>query len=315
MLDVVVVGGGPAGMSAALVLGRSRRRTRLFDHGPPRNEAADHAHNLFTREGTTPGNLHAISRAQLDPYPSVEVVDGEVTRLRRTEGGFVVTDAGGREHAARRVLLATGVEDDLPAFDGFERFWGRSAFHCPYCHGWESRDRRLAVLGNRSRAEAFASVELMRGWTKDLVLCTDGAIELGDGERDVLALLEVDVRERPIAALEGGDALERIRFDDGSAVVCQGMYLHPPQHVRGELLGQLGCRLCDNGLVEVGTDWQTSVPGVFAAGDMSSTLQQVVTAAASGTAAAIALNRGLIADDFADALARAEPGRLAGTSR
>lgn len=302
-------------MSAALVLGRSLRRTRLYDHGAPRNTVADSAHNLFTRDGTSPGALHAISRTQLEAYKSVEVCDDEVTAVEPADGGFAVRDARGEEHLTRRVLLATGVEDELPQYAGFADHWGQSAFHCPYCHGWESRGRRVAVLGNRHRQAAIDSVELMRGWTHDLVLCTDGAVKLHDGERDILALLGVELRERPIAALEGSGTLECIRFDDGSLVAADALYLHPPQHVRGPLPGMLGCALGDNGLIEVGPDWQTSTPGVFAAGDLASTLQQVVTAAASGTAAAISLNRGLLADDLAEALARPEAVGPAGPAR
>jgi thioredoxin reductase len=303
--DVAIVGGGPAGLSAALILGRSLRRTVVFDHGEPRNLAAAHAHNLFTREGVPPEALADIARRQLAGYASVCVYDTEVLDAVRRDDAFLLRDDSGREVRARRVLLATGVEDDLPAWEGFDRFWGRSVFHCPYCHGWESRGKRIAVLGDRGEAEGMNGVEMMRGWTRDLVLCTDGAVELSDGVRDVLALLRVEVREERIAAVEGGDALERVRFTDGSALECEGLYLHPPQRVRGPLVERLGCRLHRTGLVEVGSDAQTSCPGVFAAGDMASTLQQVVTAAASGTAAAISLNRGLLADDLAAALAQA----------
>lgn len=294
-------------MSAALVLGRSLRHTLVFDHGAPRNLAADHAHNLFTRDGTPPVALHEIARRQLATY-GVGTCEREVTRIEPVEKGFEVTDAEGEAYRARRILLATGVADDVPSWPGFERFWGQSVFHCPYCHGWESRERRIAVLGNRSEKEAMAGVEIMRGWTRDLVLCTDGEVELGEGVRDLLALLHVEVREERIRALHGDGSLETVEFTDGTRMPCGGMYLHPPQHVRGELVRDLGCRLENTGLVEVGADHQTSVPGVYAAGDMTSTLQQVVTAAASGTSAAISLNRALLADDLAEALATAPAG-------
>ncbi len=294
-------------MSAALVLGRSLRRTLVFDHGVPRNLAAERAHNLFTRDDTPPVALHLIARRQLATY-DVPVLDVEVIAAERRENVFRVLDAGGDEYRARRILLATGVRDDVPEWEGFDRFWGQSVFHCPYCHGWESRGRRLAILGNRSEKEALSAVELLRGWSDDLVLCTDGEVGIGDGLRDLLALLRIDVYEQPIRALRGGDRLERIEFEDGTELRCGGMYLHPRQHVRGRLVGQLGCRLENTGLVEIGADHQTSVPGVYTAGDMASTLQQVVTAAASGTAAAISLNRALLADDLAEALATAPAG-------
>lgn len=305
LLDVVIVGGGPAGMSAALVLGRSLRRTLVLDHGAPRNSAAGHAHNLFTRDGTAPEALQLIARRQLAAYPGALVRDAQVTTIHREGDLFVATDTEGDAHRARRVLLASGVVDELPPYEGFERFWGTSAFHCPYCHGWEARGRCVAILGDRSAEEAMSAVEQMRGWTHDLVLCTDGGVELDEGARATLALLGVELRESPIESLEGGDALECIRFADGTRVDCGALFLHPRQHVRGPLVESLGCRLCDNGLVEVGPDSQTSVPGIYAAGDMTSTLQQVVTAAASGTAAAISLNRGLLAEDLAHALAHA----------
>jgi thioredoxin reductase len=294
-------------MSAAIVLGRSLRRTLVCDTGAPRNLVADHAHNLFTREGVPPEALQDIARRQLAGYASVTLRDDEVVEVAREGEAFRLRTAGGDEALVRRLLLATGVEDVLPVWEGFRRFWGASVFHCPYCHGWEARGRRIVVLGDRGEAEAMNGVEMMRGWTRDLVLCTDGGGPLSEGLRDVLALLQVEVREERIRALEGGDALARVRFEDGTAVDCGGLYLHPPQRVRGPLVGQLGCRLARTGLVEVGADAQSSVPGVFAAGDMVSTLQQVVTAAASGTAAAISLNRGLLADDLAAALAGAHP--------
>lgn len=303
--DVAIVGGGPAGLSAALILGRSLRRTVVFDHGELRNLAADHAHNLFTREGVPPEALHEIARRQLAGYASVCLYDAEVLEARRTRDGFRLHDTDGREVLARRILLATGVEDDLPAWEGFHRFWGGSVFHCPYCHGWESRGKRIVVLGDRGEAEAMNGVEMMLGWSRDLVLCTDGKVELSDEVRATLAVLKVEVHEERIDGVEGRASLERVRFADGTTLACGGFYLHPRQQVRGPLVGQLGCRLLPNGLVEVGRDAQTSCAGVYAAGDMASTLQQVVTAAASGTAAAISLNRGLLADDLAAALASA----------
>ena len=298
MWDVVVVGAGPAGLSAALVFGRSRRRTLVLGHGAPRNAPADAAHNLFTRDGTPPLELLRTARDQLRPYDGVELRDAEAVEARREDDVFVVRDATGGTHRARAVLLAGGVEDLLPPIDGMRRLWGRSVLHCPYCHGWEVRDRRLAVLGDAHTGPELA--QLVRGWSRDLMLCTDGAV-LADEDRARLARAGVGVREARLVALEGGDALERLVFADGSRIERDALFVRPPQRVRGAVAAALGCALTEDGLLRVGDDWQTTVPGVYAAGDAASRMQQVVIAAASGTAAAIHLNRAFLAEDFAAA--------------
>jgi len=295
MWDVIVIGAGPAGLSAALVFGRARRRTLVLGHGAPRNAPADAAHNLFTRDGTPPLELLAVARAQLRPYDGVDLRDAEAVEAQCDGAGFVVRDANGMAHRARRLLLAGGVEDLLPEIDGVRRLWGRSVLHCPYCHGWEVRDRRLAVLGDAVTGPELA--QLVRGWSRDLVLCTDGAT-LDAADRTRLDLAGVPVRVERIVAVEGRDALERLVFADGTSLERDALFMRPAQRVRGALAAQLGCALDEGGLLRVGADGQTSVPGVYAAGDAASRMQQVVLAAASGTAAGIHLNRVLLAEDF-----------------
>ncbi len=199
--DVVVVGGGSAGLSAALVLGRSRRRTLVLDAGEPRNAPSSGVHGFFTRDGILLKELLDIGREQLEPYPSVEVRSARVTGASGENGDFEVVLDGGTVTRARKLLLATGVVDELPDKPGFEELWGRSVYHCPYCHGWEVRDRPLAVLSSDERAAERAA--FIRNWSRDLVLLTDGPANLNEEGRRTLRALGIPVREEKISHLEG----------------------------------------------------------------------------------------------------------------
>jgi thioredoxin reductase len=265
MLDVVVVGGGTAGLAAALVLGRARRRALVVSEGPPRNAPAAAAHSLFTRDGTPPAELLAIARAQLAPYETVALRTGQAVRARREDSGFIVGLGDGAEVRARRLLLAVGVRDELPPIEGAAALWGRGVLHCPYCHGWEVRDASLAV---RARGEqAMEMVPLLLQWSRDLLLCTDGPAGLSAADRAALAGHAVRIVETPIRCLEGSDTLERIVFADGSTETRAALFLRPVQALASDLPAHLGCALTEAGLLSVGPDTQTSVPGVYAAGD------------------------------------------------
>jgi thioredoxin reductase len=297
LLDVVVAGGGAAGLSAALVLGRARRRTLIVDDGHPRNAPSPAAHSVFTRDGTPPAELLETARAQLAPYDSVVFRPGRIVTAGREHGGVAVVLADGSVHRTRRLLLAIGVRDELPPIEGLAALWGRGVLHCPYCHGWEVRDAPLAVLA--AGTTAMQLVSLILQWSRDVVLCTSGPAGLTPEEREALARHGVRVVETPVTRLEGTRTLERIVFADGSAEPRAAMFLRPAQAPAGDLFRQLGCELTETGFITIGPDHQTSVPGVYAAGDATTPLQQVVVAAASGAAAAMAMNRALADEDFA----------------
>lgn len=302
MYDVIVVGGGTAGLSAALVLGRARRRTLVLDGGSPRNAPSPAAHGVFTRDGTPPGELLAIARAQLEPYVDVEVRVVAATSAGREGGSFLVGLADGGAARGRRLLLAVGVRDVLPPIEGLAALWGRGVLHCPYCHGWEVRDRPLAVLAQGGLAMEL--VPLLLQWSRDLVLCTNGPSGLCAADADALARHGVPVIETPITRLEGKDGLERIVFADGRVEARRGLFLKPPQAVASDLPRALGCAMTEAGHIAVQADHQTSVAGVYAAGDAASPFQQVVLAAAAGALAAIRLNRDLTQVSFAETAAR-----------
>jgi thioredoxin reductase len=303
MLDVVIVGGGPAGLNAALLLGRARRRVLVCDTGAPRNAPVAHLHGFLSRDGLPPSELGRIGREQLGAYGSVELrqVQVEAAGTASDDEGFAVTLADGTREAARRLLLATGVVDQLPAIDGLAGLWGRSVFNCPYCDGWEVRDQPLAVLGTDQRALQLA-LHLTR-WSDDVVWCSNGPLPapLEEAGRAPLTARGVRLRQEPIVRLEGADGqLARVVFASGEPLERRAAFLHPPTRQRSDLPGQLGCVLLEDGSVSVGDFDQTSVPGVYAAGEMARrpTMPvpgaQVVIAAAEGAIAAVAIDQDLL---------------------
>ena len=314
--DTVVVGAGVAGLSAALVLGRSRRRVLVLDGGEPRNAPSSGAHGFFSRDGIPPAELLRIGREQLAPYESVEYRRARARKAGDVSGAFEVVLEDGTTVFARRLILATGVADELPDRPGFSELWGRGVYHCPYCHGWEVRDRPLAVLNSGEGAADRAL--FIRNWSRDLVLLTDGPAKLDEEDRQRLGALGVPVREERISRLEGdpgrepgaaGGGLERVVFEDGSTLASEGLFYVPPQSQRSALAEDLGCELerRAHSLVVASdpTTRETTVPGVYAVGDTVGTgpLQSVALAAASGAAAAYFVNHALATEDVEAELA------------
>ena len=297
MYDVIIVGAGPAGLSAALVLGRCRRNVLVCDSGQPRNAASHGLHGFITRDGIDPKDFLRIAREQLSQYETVELRDATVVAGQRENDQFVLTTADGSKIASRKLLLATGVVDELPQVEGLDQFYGTSVFHCPYCDGWEMRDQPIAMYGRGENGSGLA-VELTL-WSRDLVLCTDGASELTDEHREKLAQFKIPVREERIARLEGKDGvLEQIVFDGGETLARRGVFFSTGWKQRSDLADSLGCQLTKEGCVDTGEYEATSVHGVYVAGDASRMVQFVIVAAAEGAQAAVAINKELMKEDL-----------------
>ncbi|MGV9309403.1 NAD(P)/FAD-dependent oxidoreductase [Nonomuraea sp. NPDC003727] len=299
IFDVAVVGGGPAGMAAALTLGRMRRSVLLLDAGHGRNAPAEAVHNFLTRDGTPPSRLRELGRQELSAYATVEVREETVTGVR---AGFRLQLSGGGTAQARRLLLATGLADDLPGPRGVGPLWGRSAFHCPYCHGYECTGRTVAVLGAEP-ARVRLALQLTR-LAADVTLCTDGR-PLDPAQRATLEANGVAVRCEAVARLEGsGDRLDQIVFESGPPLAREAVFVVNAPRQRSDLAARLGCATFADGCVEVDEFARTSVRGVYAAGDMARRatvpvpLAAVVAAAASGAVAGAALDQDLLGDDF-----------------
>lgn len=307
MLDVIIIGGGPAGLSAALVLGRCRRRVAVCDAGRPRNRSSPAVNGFLTRDGIAPREMLAIAREQLAPYVSVEIRDGEATDVRCVEGGgFEVVLADGGCLGSRKLLLATGVVDRLPAVEGAEAFYGRSLHHCPYCDGWAWRDRPISIYGQG--AGGFRLARTLTNWSRELTLCTDGPSGLGPGRRAALDRLGIAVRQGRIARLEGRDGrLERVVFERGPVLPTRAMFFSTGWALGTDFAERLGCAPPDRRGVRAGKRGETEVPGLYVAGDASRDVQFAIVAAAEGATAAYGINSALIEED----LDRATQGRHA----
>jgi thioredoxin reductase len=302
MLDALIIGGSNAGLSAALVLGRARRKVLLLDSGQARNTPSPEVHSFLTRDGTPPAELRRIAYEQLRPYTTVSLQFDSALSAQQDGKGFAVTTASGATHRARALLLATGVRDELPPVPGLAERWGRQVLHCPYCHGWEVRERRLAVLANAPWAAQYALT--IRGWSDDVTLLTDGPAALADEERQRLLRHGVVVDERPLAVLaDGSEGLLRIQFADGGAAEYAALFYRSRQRQASDLARQLGCALDAPmpgvELIRVDANGQTTVSGVYAAGDATNVMQQAIIAASEGLVAAGAINRALLMEEFA----------------
>ncbi len=297
LLDVIIIGAGPAGLSAALVLGRCRRKVVAFDSGEPRSKASRAMHGFITRDGIPPCDFRKIAREQLGTYPDVAVHEAEVVKAERGESQFTVTLKDGRRFAARLLLLATGIVDEVPQFQGYEEFWGRSMHLCPYCDGWEHRDKPLAIYGRGIEGIEFA-LELL-GWSRDLVLCTNGPAGFAADQLAQLQTAKIPLIETPIDRLEGHDGqISGVRFKDGSVHACEALFFTAPQHQRSDVPRQLGCKLSEDGTtLDCAECSSTNIPGVFVAGNTSRGLQLVIMAAADGTQAAFTINQALLEAD------------------
>jgi len=279
------------------MLGRCLRRVLLIDIGEQRNARSRGIHGYLTREGTPPAEFLRLAHAELERYETVTVRAGRVQHATRTSDGFTVITSDGSRHAGRKVLLATGVADELPDLEGLDRFYGTSVHHCPYCDAWEWRDRPLAVFGRGDSAAALALV--LRWWSGDVILCAGGPSGIADADLHRLAEAGVAVREDPVLRLEGSDGrLERIVFATGEPVARSAMFLAMGQHQRCDLAALLGCRFTEQGVVDTGSCEATNVPGLYVAGDASKEAQFVVVAAAEGAEAGMAIHKALLAEEM-----------------
>ena len=295
--DVIVVGAGPAGLSAALILGRCRRRVLLLDTNKPRNYASRALHGFLSRDGEHPQQLRRLGREQLRRYDTVKLVMKEATKARCLRDGFEVTLAGGRRVKCRKLLLATGVVDEVPRLPGLEPLYGRSVFHCPYCDGWESRDKRLVVYARSPNGVGLA-VEL-KLWSDDIVLCTDG-VRLPAKHVERLAQHDIPWYHQRIERLDGTKGqLRRVVFEDGHTIARSVMFFSMPQRQASDLASQLGCGFTRKGAVRTGDYEASDIPGVYVAGDASHLVQLAIVAAAEGAQAAFAINTDLLKEDLA----------------
>lgn len=294
--DVVVIGAGPAGLSAALVLGRCTRRVLVCDRGTPRSWASKAMHGFLSRDGIPPEEFAQLAHAELAPYTNVTFAPVEVTRAETLRTGFRV-HAGARTVTTRKLLIATGLADELPPIEGARERFGTSVFQCPYCDGWEFRDRPLAAYGPHRRGLEMARA--LTAWSRDVVLFTDGCANLRAAERQALRDNGIQLVDTPVTRLEGeGARLQHVVLDDGTRVPRDALFFDMPSYSQSDLARQLGCTFTKKGGIACGRYEATTVPGLYVAGNIIRNVQLSIVAAAEGANAAFGINRALTREDF-----------------
>lgn len=293
--EAVIVGGSYAGLSAALALGRALRHVLILDSGQPCNWQTPHSHNLLTQDGATPAHLAATARTQVLAYPTVTLRAGTVTAVTGVSPAFEVQTAAGETIRAKKILFATGIRDVLPAIPGFAESWGISVIHCPYCHGYEYRAQPTGILVNGAMALDFG--RLIRNWTKDLTIFTNGAPTFSPEHHQQLAALGIGVVSTQIKQIvHQQGVIQHLLFMDGTQHPLTALYARVPFEQHCPAPQALGCTLTETGHLAASEFRQTSVPGVYAAGDNSSLLRSVAGSIAMGNVAGAFINHELLAE-------------------
>lgn len=298
LLDCAVIGGGPAGLNASLVLGRSRRKTILFDDNNPRNAVTSESHGFITRDGINPQELKRIAQEELGNYPDVKIEKQRVLSVAKKNGVFQITAEDGVIHNAKKVILATGFKEVLPDIQSIKEFYGTSLFSCPFCDGWELRDRPLAVISENQ--PAFHLAKVVSNWTDNLIVCTNGKRTLSADEKGILESRGIKVYEEKIRSLIGEKGfLQKIEFDGGEAVLSDGGFVLPEWEQATDIGIQLGCNMNERGGIETDSWKRTTVEGLYACGDtLMAGPSQLILAAGEGSMAAISINGELIEEKF-----------------
>jgi thioredoxin reductase len=295
--DVIIVGGGPAGLNAALVLGRACRRVLLCDRGDPRNRYSHAMHGFLSRDGTDPAELRRISREQLARYSNVEIRDVAAAGVRCEGPEFGVDLSDGATERARKLILATGLIDVLPELPGLLQYYGRGVFNCPYCDGWEVRDRRLAVYA-RGRAAKAMALEI-RGWSDDLIVFAENADELSAEDRERLQANAIRLREEPVSEVVGdGERFTGVRLATGEVIERDALFVLADERPATSFAERLGCATQENGVVKTGSYEKTEIEGLFVVGDASRRVNFAIVAAAEGAMAAFACNTQLLKEQL-----------------
>lgn len=295
--DVIVIGGSYSGLSAAMALGRAARKVLIMDSGSPCNKQTPYSHNFLTQDGKPPAEIAAFARQQVRAYPTITFYEGIAASGAPGGSGFEIVAGSGERFTAAKLLFATGIKDLMPAISGFAECWGISILHCPYCHGYEVRNEKTAVLGNGEYAFDFS--KLISNWTNDLTLLTNGPSGLTAGQLAKIKACGVDLLEQEVSVIEESNGqVERVVFKDGSAISLRAIYTRLPFVQQTDIPASLGCEITADGYIKVDAFQRTTIPGVFACGDNSASFRALSTAVAAGSMAGAMVNKEIIEEEF-----------------
>lgn len=296
LLDAAIIGGGPAGLNAALVLGRARKNVIVIDEGLPRNRVTHESHGFLTRDGIKPDEFRRIAVEQIGAYPSVRFVADIAIEIAGADGDFKIATKKGDSYRAKKLLFAVGKKDRLPEIEGLIDVYGKSAFVCPYCDGWELRDRELAVIAKGEHIFHYAKT--IHGWSDRISLFTNGPHELTDAQREELHVRNIPLHDGRICRIVSENGMvSRVELEDGLSVPCAGIFFAPTLVAGSDLPQALGCELTPTGSVAaIDAMGKSSVPGVFVAGDIATEMNQLIQAAAMGAMAGAGINSELLAE-------------------
>ncbi|GGZ31170.1 hypothetical protein GCM10007049_25200 [Echinicola pacifica] len=287
--DVIVIGGSYAGLSAGMALGRSLRDTLIIDAGKPCNAPTPHSHNFLTQDGSTPAEISSLGKEQVLRYPSVNWLSDTVVDCQAEGEMFRVKTQSGQEFRAKRILFTTGIKDLIPEIPGFEACWGKSLIHCPYCHGYEVKGLPTAIFSNSEKALHYAN--LLPNWTSDLRILTNGPLQIPAESVEMIREKCIPIIDKRIKRLEHENGqIQQVLFEDGSTLSLPVIYAELPFVQTSPLPEALGCALNEGGFISVNEMQQTTVAGIYAAGDNSSPFRAVSNAVAAGTKAGAVIN-------------------------
>ncbi|MGC3944871.1 MAG: NAD(P)/FAD-dependent oxidoreductase [Chryseolinea sp.] len=295
--DVIIIGGSYAGLSAAMSLGRSLRSVLIIDSGLPCNRQTPHSHNFITQDGVRPAEIAAIAKAQVMAYKTVSFLNGLAIDATRNEKGFVIGTQDGQQFESKKLVLASGIKDHMPDIKGFAECWGISVVHCPYCHGYELRDRKTAIIAKGERAFHLAS--LVNNLTKDITILSNGKPDLSDEQISKLSRHNIQIIETEITAIDHQAGYVRnVVFADGTKIAFESVYAAVPFTQHSDVATKLGCSLTEQGHIVVDAACKTTVDGVYACGDNSSMMRSVANAVYTGNMTGAMINRELTEAQF-----------------
>lgn len=297
LFDVIIIGGSYAGLSAAMTLGRSLRNVLVIDNGKPCNEQTPHSQNFLTQDGKTPKEISALAKTQVEKYDTIKFYDGKAVSAQKTDFGFEITNENGEKLDSKKLIVATGIRDEVPNIKGFKESWGISLIHCPYCHGYEYKGKKTGIIANGDKAVHISS--LVKNLTEDVTIFTRGKANFTSEQLEKLKNNQIEIIETEISELKNENGyVKSLVFDYGKEIDFEVVYGAFPFTQHSDIAESLGCEMTEMGHIKIDQFQKTNVVGLFACGDNSSAMRSVANAVYTGNAAGAMVNAELVSDCF-----------------